>query len=181
MRSDEAKICHFHLTVGKHCVAVDDVPIVGIILPKLTAEALIDLLHDLVDTRKKALEEVLRPFFESFRHNRMVGVRNGVGCDFPRLIPTVSVLVEEQTHKFGYAKRRVRIVDVDCHAVRKVVKARIGFEMTTQNGLYGRRYEEVLLFEAQRLALDVVVGGIKHLVNGLRHRFCRACFDVFAS
>ena len=122
-------------------------------------------MHDLEDSRKKALEQVLRPFFESFRHDGMVGVRNAMGCDVPRLIPAVAVLVEKKSHKFGYAKSRVRVVDVDSNAIRKIVKRRIGLQVTAQNRLNGRRNEEILLFKAQRLAFDVVVGRIKHLVD----------------
>lgn len=95
----------------------------------------------------------------------MVGVRNAMGCDVPRLIPAVAVLVEKKSHKFGYAKSRVRVVDVDSNAIRKIVKRRIGLQVTAQNRLNGRRNEEILLFKAQGLAFDVIVGRIKHLVD----------------
>lgn len=180
VRSHKAEICHFNLPVRKDCVAVDNVPVVGIERPQLAAETLVDFLHDLINSWKQALEKTLRPFFESFRHNRVVGVRNDVRCDVPRLIPAVAVLVEKKTHKLGNTERRVRVVDVDCNSVRKVVKARIELQVTAQNGLNGRRNEEVLLFKAQRFAFDVVVGGIKHLIDGLRHSLCRTRLDIFA-
>lgn len=116
----------------------------------------------------------MRPLFERFRHDGVVGVRNAMGCDVPRLIPAVAVFVEKKTHKLGYAESGVRVVDVNRNAIGKIVKARIGLEMTTEYRLYGRRNEEILLFKAQRFTFDVVVGGIENFVDGLRHCLCFA-------
>ena len=126
------------------------------------------------------MEKALRPLFERFCHNGVVGVGNDVRGDVPSLIPTVAVFVEKKAHKFGYAKRGMRVVDVDCHSVREVVETWIELQVTAQYRLNGRRNEEVLLFKAQRFAFDVVVGGIKHFVDGLCHSLCRARLDIFA-
>ena len=101
--------------------------------------------------------------------------------DVPRLLPAHAVLVEKDAHELGYAQRRMGVVDVDGDAVREVVEARIGLEMPRDYALDGRGHEEILLFESEGFALDVIVGGIKHLGDGLRHRLCGHRLDVFAA
>ena len=107
---------------------IDCFPVVGIDVPQFTAESLVDFLNDLIHSRKQALEEVLRPLFKCFCHD-------GVGDDVPCLVPTITIVVKKDAHKFGYAEGGVCVVDVDCHTVCKVVKRRIRLEMTLDDAL----------------------------------------------
>ena len=123
------------MTVTKDCVVIDCFPVVGIDMPQFTAESLVDFLDDLIHSGKQALEEVLRPLFKCFCHDGVVGVADGVGDDVPCLVPTITIVVKKDAHKFGYAKSGVCVVDVDCHTICKVVKRRIRLEMTLDDAL----------------------------------------------
>ena len=181
VRGDEAEVRHLDLPFREHRIPRDGVPVGGIELPELAHEALIDLVHDLIDAGEQSLKEILRPLFERLRHDGVVGVGDAARGDVPRLLPAHAVLVEEDAHELRYAEGGMGVVDVDGDAVREVVKRGIGLEVPRDDALYGRGHEEILLFEPERLALDVVVGGIKHLGDGLRHRLCRHRLDVLPS
>ena len=59
------------------------------------------------------------------------------------------------------------VVDVDGHLVGEVEQGSVGGQMVGDDGLQGRGHQEVLLGQAQELALVVVVGGIEHLGDDL--------------
>ncbi len=77
----------------------------------------------------------------------MVGIGHRMRGNIPRLVPAVAVLVEEQTHKLGNTKRRMRVVYMDSNAIREVIERGIGLKMSVQNALNGRRHKEILLLE----------------------------------
>ena len=178
VRRGEAHVRHLDLIVRKHCVVGDLVPIVGIERPKLVAEALVDLADDLIDARQKLLEDALGPLLERLRHDRMVGVGDRAPDDAPRVVPAVTVLVEQQPHQFGDAQRGVCVVDVDRDLVGQVVERAVVAQMRLDDGLNGSRHKEVLLFETQHLALDVVVRRIEHLADGLGESLVLQRLDI---
>ena len=59
----------------------------------LAAKTRVDLFHDLPYSRQAHADKFFAPFFESLAHNRMVGVRDRVYRDIPRLFPAESVFV----------------------------------------------------------------------------------------
>ena len=61
------------------------------------------------------------------------------------------------------------VVDVDGHLVGQVVQAPVLPQVLSQNGLHRGGHQQILLAQAQPLALGVVVGGVEHLGNDLRH------------
>ena len=72
------------------------------------------------------------------------------------------------------------IVHVDRHKIGKVIQRRIITQMVANDGLHGRRHEEVLLLQTEHLAFHVVIRRIKHLGDGLGKRLVLGCFQIFA-
>ena len=68
-------------------------------------------------------------------------------------LPLHLVLVDEQAHQFRDRERRVRVVELDRDAVRQLLERAPLGELLGQHVLQARAHEEVLLLEAQLLAL----------------------------
>ena len=75
---DDRHICHAHLAVHEDRHLLHFVLIARIHLADFDEEPAVDLLHDLVNTRKQFGEQVDRPFLKRLRHDRMVRVRAGL-------------------------------------------------------------------------------------------------------
>ena len=73
------------------------------------------------------------------------------------------------------------VVDVDGHLVGQVVQGLIAAQMFFQDGLHGSGHQQVLLAQAQALALDVVVGGVEHLGDDLGHGVALQGLGVIAT
>ena len=69
---------HMNLSVVDHCHLADFLFITRVLLSYLDQEAAVDLLYDLIDTRKKSGEQVNRPFLECLCHDGVVGVCAGL-------------------------------------------------------------------------------------------------------
>ena len=110
MRADDGEVCHAHLTVAEHAHTVEFVAVAILVL---AAESRVYLLDYLINSRKTRLDKIRSPFLERLRHDRVVGVRDGVDRRIPRLFPRKTVFVEKNTHHFRYCERGVRVVDVD--------------------------------------------------------------------
>ena len=121
----ETKRRHFNLAVLEYGVFGDLIVISGINAPQFVAVTAVNLAHNLEYSRQQSLKQLLRPFFERLRHNRMIRITYRVAGNLPRPVPTVAVLVQKNPHKFGYAQRGVRIVDMNCGVLGKVVERRI--------------------------------------------------------
>ena len=74
VRSRKAEVCHFDLVAVHNGVVADLAVVPRELLPKLAAETGVDFADDLENPRQKTAEQVLRPFFQSFRHNGVVGI-----------------------------------------------------------------------------------------------------------
>ena len=99
----------------------------------------------------------------------MVGVRNGIGHDTPRLVPAETVLVHENAHELRDNERGVGVVYLNDMVLGKGANVAVALHVLAHDALHGRRDEEILLLEPQLLALNVVVGGIEHLGDDLAH------------
>ena len=91
--SHNGKMGHTHLSVvdDRHFA---DLFIVARVCPlDLLHKPAVDLLHDLVDTRKQTGEQLDGPFFQGLGHDGMVGVGAGLCGDLPGLIPFQVLLV----------------------------------------------------------------------------------------
>ena len=78
---------HFYLSVVDDCHFADLVLVARIFCLDLLNETTVDLLDDLIDTRKQAAEKLDGPFLQCLSHDRMVGVSTGLGGNFPGLVP----------------------------------------------------------------------------------------------
>ena len=61
------------------------------------------------------------------------------------------------------------IIDVDSHLVGEVVEGAVNVQVSPYDVADGSRRHEVLLTQTQALALCVVVVGVEHLGDSLRH------------
>ena len=84
---NNCKICHLHLSVVENCHLAHLLLIIRIFCTDLFYKTAVDLIHDLIYTRKQSLEDVDRPLFKCLCHDGMVGISYTVCCDLPCLIP----------------------------------------------------------------------------------------------
>ena len=137
--------------------------------PDEGAQAVVDLPRDLIHTRQQTLEQVLRPALKRLAHDRVVGVRHGIGDNAPCVIPAVSAVVKQDAHQLRNSQRGMRVIDMDGRFIGEVIHGRIVVQVAVNNILHGGGHQEVLLAQAQALALRVVVIRIEHLADNLRH------------
>ena len=147
---------------------------------QLVAPAAVDLADDLPHARQLALDEALRPRLERLGHDGMVRIVDAGGDDIPRLVPAEAVVIEQQAHELGDDERRVRVVDLDDVVLGKVAHRAVARAVGAQDALRRRGDEEILLADAQGLALDVVVRRVEHLRDDLGHRALLEALDIAA-
>ena len=111
---------HAHLIVPEDCHFSDLLFIARIFGADLLQETAVDLLDDLVNTRKQLREQIDRPFFQRLCHNRMVGIGTGLCGHFPCLLPGQAFHINEQPHQLRNGNRRMRIIHLDCHLLIKL-------------------------------------------------------------
>ena len=85
--ADDRKVSHADLSVINDGHSADLLVVARISLLDLGYKAAVDLLDNLVNTRKQTGEQLDRPFFKSLSHDGVVCVRTGLCCDLPCLIP----------------------------------------------------------------------------------------------
>ena len=111
----DGKVCHPHLSVVDDCHLADLLVIAGIQALDLFHEPAVDLLHDLINTRKQAGEQLNRPFLQSLGHDRVVRVSAGLRGDLPCLIPLQMLFVHQNPHELGHGHARMGVVHLeDC-------------------------------------------------------------------
>ena len=175
----EAEVCHVHLSVADYEVSADLLAVAEA-GDEVVAPAAVYLAQYLPHARQKRLHELLRPFFERLAHDGVVRVRDRCAHRAPRLVPAETVLVHHDAHELGDDQRGVGVVYLNGVVLCKALDVAEALHV----GLYYRlrrcRQEEILLLEAQGLALDVVVRGIKHLGDDLAHGALLKALDIFA-
>ena len=176
----QTQVGHANLAVGDDSHVVDLAHVVAILGPQILHQAAVDLAHNLIHTGHLLGEEALAPTLQSLAHNSVVGVGQGIAGDLPGLIPTVVVLVQQQTHQLGHAQSGVGVIDVDGHLVGQVVQTAIGLQVLAQNGLEGGRYQQILLAQAQPLASDVIIGRVEDFGDDLGHGVALQSLGVVA-
>ena len=85
--ADDCKVSHADLSVVNDRHSADLLVVTRISLLDLSYKAAVDLLNNLVNTRKQTGEQLDRPFFKSFSHDGVVCVGTGLCRDLPGLIP----------------------------------------------------------------------------------------------
>ena len=160
----DAHVGHVRLIVGEHGHVADAVPLAGEAVKQLLAQAAVELLHDGVDARQRLTHHVLRPLLQRLGHDGVVGVGDGVPGQALGDLPGQVLLVHEDAHQLGDDQRRVRVVDVEGHLLRQQLHVRAVDALEVLHGVLQRRAdEEVLLHQAQLLAVVGVVLRVEHL------------------
>ena len=169
MAAGKAEVRHAHLTV---CDDRHVVPLAGVVRiydGKVRQQPAVDLLRDGEDTRELLAEQLDAPALQRLGHDGVVRIRQRAAADVPRLVPAHVVLVDEQAHQLRHAQRRMGVVNMDGDLFRQAFKRAIAVKMRLDDALQRRRHQQILLPQAQALAADVIVGGIEHLGDRLRH------------
>ena len=143
-------------------------------------KAAVDFVNNLQMARQNFADNARRPGFKRLRQQRMVGVGENLGRNFPGGIPFLTVNVHQQAHHLGNGQRRVRVVQLADDVIRHFGKVVALFEETADNVLNGAGNKEILLNKAQRLARFNCVGRIQHFRNGFGLDFFLNRFHIAA-
>ena len=139
-----------------------------------------NLHDDLPDTGQKRFKQALRPALQRLGQNRMVGVGHAVFGDLPRLVPAHARIVHEYAHQLRNYQRGVGVVDLNDVFFMEVPQGTVHLQMLAGDGLDGGGYKEILLLQAQRFTLIVIVLGIEDLADGISHGALLAGLEVLA-
>ena len=165
----QAQVGHADLVLADYRHILNLAHVAAIVAVQVHPQAAVDLLDDLEHPGQQLFKQLHVPALQRLAHDGVVGVGQGAAGDVPRLIPVVIVLIHQQAHQLGHAQGGMGVVDVDGHLVGQVVQAPVLPQVLSQNGLHRGGHQQILLAQAQPLALGVVVGGVEHLGNDLRH------------
>ncbi len=137
--------------------------VAAVLLHERLAVTVVYLNYDREYTWYNVLNEVNIPFFKSLSHNSVVSVSEGLCNDVPSLVPAVSAVIEENTHKLRDSKCRVSIVDVDSNLFSEVFECAVNHHVVVYDIADRSCTEEVLLSETEALTLKVVIVRIEYL------------------
>ena len=160
----DAHVGHVRLVISQDGHVADAVPLAREAVKQLLAQAAVELLHDRVDTRQGIAHHGLRPLLQGLGHDGVVGVGNRVDGDLLGDLPRQVLLVHQDAHQLRNDQRRVRIVDVEGNLLRQQIHVGAVDALEVLQGvLQGRGDQEVLLHQAQLLAVVGVVFRIEDL------------------
>ncbi len=128
------------------------------------------LVDDLQVTGQESAQAAHGPSLQGLLHERVVGVGARAHRDVPRLLPGQALVVDQDTHELRDGERRMRVVELNGHLVREVAevvagdfaRAELGGLEATDDVLESGRAQEVLLLDAQVLALGHIVVRVQH-------------------
>ena len=146
---NDRHVCHVHLSVHENSHLLDFLLIARVHLAHLDKESAVNLLYDLVDTRKKAGEQVDGPFLKCLCHDRMVRICAGLCRHIPCFFPAQSFLVDEKTHQFRNGNSRVSIVHLDDNFLIKFSDIAVFLLVFRDQRLQAGGNEEILLFQTK--------------------------------
>ena len=136
---------HAHLAVVDNCHAVFSRLIARELVLDSEQEATVNLLDNLINTRKQAGEELNGPLLECLGHDGVVRVRAGLARNLPRLFPAESLFVHQNAHELRHRDRGVGVVHLEHDIVRELADVVVALQELLDCGLKRRRDEEVLL------------------------------------
>ena len=87
MGADHAEIRHAHLCVCDDRHAGNPVPVARIKIPKVRAEAAVDLAYDGINPGKPETKKILVPAFQRLRHDGVIRIGNGLCHRIPSGFP----------------------------------------------------------------------------------------------
>ena len=107
--------------------------------------AAVDLAHDLPHAREKTGDQFLRPLFQRFTHDRMVGIGHGSFYDVPGFIPAETVIIHKDAHEFGNDHGGVCVVDLNDMVLGKGTNIAPACHMLAYDVLRRSGNKEILL------------------------------------
>ena len=158
---------------GADLVVADDRHIVdlalvaGESLGQVGAAAAVHLADDLPDAGQGIAEDVRIPLLQCLAHDGVVGVGKDLAADVEGSVPLIAALIQQDAHHLGDGDGGVGIVQLDGDLVGQVVQRAVLVQVVLQDVCDGRGREEVLLAQAQDLALGMVVVGVEDLGDQL--------------
>ena len=177
-RACDSQMRHADGIVGNDSQLGDLLEVVREVVPQLLAEALVDFVDDLHNTRHQLLNERYRPALEGLRHNGVVGVSNRLAGDVPGLLPAHVVLVHQDAHQLRNNQSRMGIVDMQDVLVREVFECAVLGLVLCTDVLQGCGNQEILLLETQGLTLAVVILRIEDHGDGFRQCVLLQCLQI---
>jgi len=182
-RSDGGEIGHAHRTLrvlGDDAHAPDAQFVAGERLAHLVAELGVDAVDDLHVARQQASEQVGRPDLEGLGQQRVARVGETLLRDLPRLVPVELAFVDEDAHEFGDGDDGVGVVELEDDALAELAQVKVFGQHLVDVVVQGRSHEEILLLEAQFLALGRGVLGVEHLGDVLGEGLRAHCLGIVA-
>ena len=163
-----ADVGHAHLAVAQDGHVVDLALVAGESLFKVGPAAAVHLLHDGEDTGQGGAEDVDVPLLQRLAHHGVVGVGKGAPADVEGFVPAVAALVQQNAHEFGDGQGGMGVVQLDGRLFGQGVQAAELGQVVLADVADGSGRQEVLLAQAQDLALHVVVVGVEDLADEFR-------------
>ena len=130
---------------------------------KMSAITVVYLNYNSVDSGEYSLHKIDIPRFKRFCHNRMVCIIECICNDVPRLIPVITAVIEQYSHKLGDSEGGMGIVYVDSYLFVKVFKSTVNVHVTHYNIAYRSGAHKILLTQTKSLTLKVIIVGVKYL------------------
>ena len=129
----------------------------------LGQETGVDLVDDVHQPRQQLAEHAHRPLLQGLRQQGVVGVGHGAAGDGPGLIPAEAILVHEQAHQFRHGAAGMGVVKLEDVLGGELAEvATVPHHPAVEHILEAGRGEEVLLLEAQFLAVLAGIVGVEH-------------------
>jgi len=97
----------------------------------------------------------------------VVGVGEHLLADVEGFVPAKAALIQQDAHHLGDGQGGVGIVQLDGHLVGQVLQGGVAGQVVLHDVADGGSRQEVLLAQAQDLALHMVVVGVQHLGDEL--------------
>ena len=146
------KICHVNDSVFHDIIAVGISPFP--FQPLLADENL------RIDVGKQIFERKRVPFFQRFRHDRVVGEVERAGADIKRFFKGQPFQAKKTEH-FGNCKHGMRVVELEHIVFGQFGKRLSRLFVLAEDILQRRAHHEILLTQAQNLSHHRIVVGIQ--------------------
>ena len=144
--------------------------VVGVGLADLLEELVVDAVDDLEVAGQQASHQFHRPGLQRLGQQGVAGVGEALAGDSPGLVPVELLLVDEDAHQLGDGDHRVGVVQLEDDPLGQVVQVEVVLQHLLDEVAQRAGDEEVLLLQAQLLALRGGVLGVQHLGDVLRER-----------
>mmetsp|Transcript_11859 Transcript_11859/g.25462 ORF Transcript_11859/g.25462 Transcript_11859/m.25462 type:complete len:348 (+) Transcript_11859:1680-2723(+) len=130
--------------------------------------AVVDDLNDLHVTWQHLGHHLDGPLLQGLGHHRVVGVVQYLGGDGPGLVPRQALHIHQQAHHLSHSNGGVSVIQLEAGLLGQQIPLRAvpGLE-AGKHVLQGGAHKEVLLLQAQLLALWRGVIGVQHCTDGL--------------